>query len=267
MTFYRKTIADTIQLGGDGLHSGAPVDVAFKPGESGIVFYSPEGEVRADPSNVSNTERCTRLGAVNTVEHCMAALAAAEVTDVEIHLTAQEMPAMDGASRTYLDAIIKTGLAVLSEATFEGPFARVFARDGQRKVAIGSGQGHWSYRFMSETRWPFDEMFEMTALPEGFLEEVASARTWGFEDEVSHLHSLGLARGLDLTKALVLGPSGYVNESHWPDEATRHKLLDVIGDVYLSGIPIRFLNVSAEQSGHQLNVQAAVHLKEAVRLS
>ena len=74
----------------------------------------------------------------------------------------------------------------------------------------------------------------------------------------------GLGKGLDEKSALILGIEGYKNEARFPDEPARHKLLDLIGDLYLSGVPIRHINVVAERSGHRTNVKAAAMLAQAL---
>jgi UDP-3-O-acyl-N-acetylglucosamine deacetylase len=97
-----------------------------------------------------------------------------------------------------------------------------------------------------------------------FEAEVAPARTFGFERELPQIEAAGLAKGLDRSSALLIGESGYANEARFDDEPARHKLLDAMGDLYLSGVPVRFLNVVAERTGHRMNVLAASKLKEAV---
>ena len=79
------------------------------------------------------------------------------------------------------------------------------------------------------------------------------------------IQAAGLAKGLDFNKALVIGETGYYNASRFTDEPARHKLLDAIGDLYLAGVPIEFLNVSLERSGHRLHIQAATSLLQHVR--
>jgi UDP-3-O-acyl-N-acetylglucosamine deacetylase len=84
-------------------------------------------------------------------------------------------------------------------------------------------------------------------------------------EEVPAVLAAGLAKGLDIEKALILGIEGYKNDARFPDEPARHKLLDLAGDLYLAGVPLRFLNVAAERSGHRTNVEAAAKLYLAVR--
>lgn len=266
MTFGRRTVADDLVFEGLGLHSGVPVRVVVRPGDEGLVFRSPRGAWQATPENVTDTTRCTRLGEISTIEHLMSAFCGTEITDADVELDADEMPALDGAAGDYSREIERIGTTIVGERSLRDLFARIFMQEPDFKLAVGIGTGHWRYEYITGARWPGALVYEATSLPTGYTAEIAPARTFGLEEEVPHLHAMGLARGLDLTTALVLGKNGYVNEPRFPDEPARHKLLDAMGDLYLSGVPARFLNVVAERSGHRAHVLAAKRLKEATEL-
>jgi UDP-3-O-acyl-N-acetylglucosamine deacetylase len=93
---------------------------------------------------------------------------------------------------------------------------------------------------------------------------IAPARTLVLSEEVPHIIAAGLGQGLNKDQVLVLGENGYENEARFADEPARHKMLDLIGDLYLSGVPIDHLNVVASRSGHRTNVIAAARLREAI---
>ena len=93
-----------------------------------------------------------------------------------------------------------------------------------------------------------------------YKKEIASARTFAFEEEVEPIRQAGLAKGLDANSALILGSNGYVNDPRFDDEPVRHKMLDLIGDLYLSGVPMTMINVVSSRSGHKTNVEAAKKL-------
>ncbi len=265
MTFDRVTLARDVSMEGLGLHSGDPVTVTLRPSEEGIVFRHGSQTWRAEPANVTDTTRCTRLGEISTVEHLMSALAGLEITDVDVEVTALELPAADGCAAPYVAILASAGRTSLGPATLRDPFSRVFVQEPEAKIAIAHGTGHWKYEFETGDRWPGHQAAEFPDLPTGYAEGIALARTFGFEEEIPHLHKMGLAKGLDLTSALVLGRTGPINDMRCPDEPARHKLLDTIGDLYLAGVPIRFLNVAAFRTGHRANVQAARQLYEAVQ--
>lgn len=263
MRFDRKTIRSEVSFSGKGLHSGEPVTVRLLPGSKGIWFRCGTEKVQADPENVRETNRATALGGIATVEHMMAALAGAEVTDIEIELSSLEFPALDGSALPYWQALKGAGFESLGEAELPTLFSRVFLHEGDLKLAISAGVGHWRYEFSSQ-HWPQFQAFEFVDVVSSFEKEIAPARTFGFERELPQIEAAGLAKGLDRSSALLIGESGYVNEARFDEEPARHKLLDAMGDLYLSGVPVRFLNVVAERTGHRMNVLAAKKLKEAV---
>ena len=264
ISYNRLTVNNTVEFEGLGLHSGAPVRVRVNPGESGIAFRSGASRWEAIPENVADTTRCTRLGDVATIEHMMSALAGLEVTDAEIEVEGGEMPALDGSSREFASRLDDMGLANIGEAEAQPPFKRVFLQDEAVKIAVARGEGHWKYTYDLGDRWPHQMEYESHNATSEYRREIASARTFALAEEVPVILQLGLAKGLDQDSALILGIEGYKNEPRFPDEPARHKLLDLIGDLYLAGIPIRFLNVSAERSGHASNVKAAALIRKMV---
>lgn len=257
--FARKTVGSTLQIEGHGLHSGSPVTVRIEPSRNGLKLHCGENSVAVCPENVTDTSRCTRLGHVSTVEHCLAALGSYGVTDADIILTEPEFPAMSGGSDEYVAAIEQAGLTTIGSASLS-LFERVFYKDGDVTVAIGKGEGHWRYEFISGDRWPGFQSFECSLAASVFRDEIAAARTFAFEEEVDGLLAMGLAKGLDLSTALILGKDGYSNQANWPDEPARHKMLDLIGDLFLCRIPPNLLNVVGHKSGHRTNVEAARRL-------
>jgi UDP-3-O-acyl-N-acetylglucosamine deacetylase len=264
--FVRRTPTDSVRFEGRGLHSGEPITVLVHPGAEGIAFRRGATRWAASPENVTDTSRCTRLGEVSTVEHLMSAFAGLGVTDAEVEVDGDELPAMDGCSLAFYQGVSAVGLSDLGEAKVDGPFERVFHVDGDVKIAISSGNGHWRYEFECGDRWPHSQHFEVLSLNK-YADEIAPARTFAFEEEMEMVRKAGLGKGLDETTAFVIGSSGYVNKAKFDDEPARHKALDLIGDLYLSGVPPQLLNVVAQRSGHRTNVAAATKLKEHVTIS
>lgn len=264
--FTRLTLADEARVSGNGLHSGVPVGVIIEPHEDGIVFATDAGELLASPANVSDISRCTCLGPVHTVEHLLSALAGSGVTDAKIHVHGPEIPALDGSSAGFLEVVQNAGTRLLGTARVHGLFERCFTVEGEARVAISCGEGHWRYDFESGDRWPHTQSFEALLTPESYALEVSRARTFAFEEEVGPLRAAGLGQGLDESSCLVLGTAGYINEPRWPDEPSRHKMLDLIGDLSLSGVPVSLLNVVAVRSGHKLNVECARRLAAQVKI-
>jgi UDP-3-O-acyl-N-acetylglucosamine deacetylase len=263
--YRRRTLAREVDVSGVGLHGGEPTLMRLRPGSKGIGFHRGGTRFAAVAENVTDTTRSTRLGEVNTVEHLMSALAGLEITDLEIEVEGDEAPGLDGSAAPWVSALVEAGLEDLGEATAFPPFKRVFFQEGELSVGAASGAGHWRYDYVLNERWPGTQSFEAQDVVAQYGSEIAPARTFALAEEIPMILQLGLARGLDENSALILGIEGYKNEARFDDEPARHKLLDLCGDLYLSGLPLRCLNVVAVRSGHRSNVKVAALLREASR--
>lgn len=265
-TFPLATLRTTLVFEGAGLHSGRAVTVRVHPGRDGIHFRTGAERVEARPENVTGVKRCTTLGPVATIEHLMSALAAGGITDAEVEVDGGELPALDGSSLPYAEAIAATPVEPVGEAILDGPFARVFEKFGETEIAIGRGEGHWRYVFDLGERWVQQMDFEWLVSPETYLTDVAPARTIAFEEQIDAARAAGLGLGLDADSVVRVAADGYPVAPRFADEPARHKLLDMMGDLYLAGIPPQLLNVVGERNGHEANVRAAVKLAQAVRI-
>ncbi len=262
MHWPRKTLKDKVKFEGLGLHTGRPLSATVHPsGSGGIIFRCGGASIPAHAENVTDTRRCTQLGPVIMVEHLMCAFSILGVTDAVVEAEDGELPALDGSAEAYAQGLLTAGFKPLSEA--EGPdfFKRALVREGDAVCAVSAGEGRWSYRYVTPGRWPEDQRFE--AAPEAdLLAEVAPARTFAFAEEVDAMRAAGLGLGLSAETCLVLGVDGPVNPAKFPDEPARHKLLDLIGDMALTGLPRSAFNVSAERTGHRMNVAAALKVRQ-----
>lgn len=272
-TIKRATLASEVRLEGRGLHGGEPVTLRLVPADrGGITFVNASGDrIAALPENVVDTRRSTSLDGVRTIEHLMSALAGLGVTDVDVVLEqGDEMPGTDGSAGPFVSALKQAGLRPLNAEERPSLFARVFTVDEENietKIAIAAGKGHWRYAFDTGDRWPGRQESEWLHVHEVYEKEIAPARTLVFEEEIQLARQAGLGKGLDETSVLAIGQSGYVNQARFADEPARHKLLDLIGDLALAGVPLECLDVAAERSGHRLNVRAAQRLRESLGAS
>lgn len=246
------------------MHSGEPVKVQIHPGEQGIYFRKGADRFKATPGEVTDTSRCTRLGTISTVEHLMAAFAGFEITDAEVEIDADELPGLDGSSLEYVSALRLVGLAEIGQDEIPPLFKRITVPEDDAKINIALGNGHWRYEFVIQARFPGEQIFESSQIQKDFAEQVAPARTFVLSEEMPMVIQYGLGKGLDATSAVIVGPEGYDNSVRFPDELARHKMLDLIGDLYLTGIPISSLSVVAHKSGHRLNIEAAKRLQQMV---
>lgn len=263
--FQRLTLEKSVEFGGLGLHSGEEVKVRIDPSDHGIVFHCGPESVIANPDNVTDTSRCTRLGGISTIEHLMSAFSALGITDASVILSKPEMPALGGNSIELFDGLASAGIDEIGKATLH-LFERVFFIEDPIRIGISKGAGHWSFEFACDDRWPNSQTYEINLNKDEYRAQVAPARTFAFEEEIEPIRQAGLARGLDESSALILGKSGYINSPKFPDEPARHKLLDLMGDLYLSGVPAKLINVSAVRSGHRTNVEAAKRLAAHARV-
>ncbi|MBO7191127.1 MAG: UDP-3-O-[3-hydroxymyristoyl] N-acetylglucosamine deacetylase [Elusimicrobiaceae bacterium] len=268
----RKTLASTVVIKGIGLHTGLPATMTFQPAENGITFLrtdlSGARPIVADVYHVGSTLRGTNLkndtAEVCTVEHVLSALHALGITDVAVEMDGPEPPVTDGASDEYADAFANAGLKELSA---EQPVLNL-----TKKITYTSGDIFYSaepadkltFHFVYEHKNPLVAHLEYTVelTPENYREQIARARTFGFEEELAFLKAHGLAKGGNLENAVIIGKDHFLNERRYPDEMVRHKLLDLIGDISLTGLKLPPLKISCRGGGHKHNVIFAKILLE-----
>jgi UDP-3-O-[3-hydroxymyristoyl] N-acetylglucosamine deacetylase len=262
----QTTIAVPAETSGLGLHTAVPVRVCMRPAppDTGLVFVRTDlddFEISASVEAVAHCSYATtlmRTGVMlSTVEHILSALRGLGVDNAYIEVDNLELPIMDGSAEDFAAMILRAGVV-------EQPAARRALRV-RRPVSVE--QGDRSVRVEPHEAWEIDCMIDFAhpligvqrlrfdALdPEAYVSEIASARTFGFTEEVEALRRANLIRGGSLDNAVVLTPTGMLNETplRRPDEFVRHKVLDIIGDLALLGMPLVGL-VRAERSGHVLH--------------
>ena len=257
----RYTVANTASVEGIGLHLGKQCRLTFKPAFSGDgiqlrrLDIQDAPPIRATVDQVTETERRTQLGSgnntVHTVEHVLAAVAATGIDDVMIEMDGPEPPILDGSAAPFYEALSRAGLAAI---------------DGQPEILTLSEpvriiDGESVYEAFPASNLELDITIEF-AHPligrqstkicvnrESFEAELSSARTFGFTREVDWLRSRGLIRGASLENAIVLDDSGLVSGPlRWTDEFVRHKTMDCIGDLALTGARVRARIVALKPS-------------------
>jgi len=264
----QTTIAHEIEVQGTGVHSGAPVSVVLHPAEAdtGLRFLvtkrgRPVAEIPATYSSVKNLTLCTVIGndqgiTVSTVEHLLAALRGLAVDNCIIEIDSKEVPIMDGSSAPFVEAIDETGLRELSAPRkFIKVLKTVRVEEGE---CWGELSPHSGFSLDVEIDFPTPLIgrqrlaFEMS--PGVFRNELARARTFGFMSDVERLWKAGLALGANLTNTIAIGDGRIMNREGLRDplEFVRHKMLDAVGDLSLSGHPILGAYKSV-RGGHRLN--------------
>lgn len=266
----QRTILKPVSMTGIGLHSGAKVEVAFRPApaDTGIVYtrtdLNPNVTMKCTADNVKDTQLCTALVnesgvRISTVEHLTAALSALGIDNLFIDVNAPEIPVMDGSAQPFIYLFASVGLQELSAPK---KFLRVV-----RKVRV-ENEGKWAELTPSESGFNLDlqidfnhpamdkdkQHYAMSFTGEAFARDVSRARTFCFMRDVEYMHAHNLALGGSLENAVVLDDHRVINPEglRYEDEFVKHKLLDAIGDLYMDGHSI-LANFKAYKTGHDLN--------------
>lgn len=271
----RRTIASQARLDGPGLHLGAPCVLTFRPAPpgTGIVFRRQDLPgaplIPALVSEVTATERRTQLGtgaaAVHTVEHVLSAVGALGLDDLQIDMTGPEPPILDGSAAPFHDALTGAGVrtqggdpcvltlrepvrVLAGESAYEAYPSDVLELDVRIEFPhplIGEQHGRW------RLDGPADPAYRR---------ELAAARTFGFVREVEMLRGRGLIQGASTANAIVLDDAGVVgNALRWADEFVRHKALDCVGDLVLTGARVH-ARIVAIRPSHEGTVALAREL-------
>lgn len=259
-----QTLRQSVTIDGHGLHSNLPCRVTIRPVEqvTGLQFlHAPSGTlIPARAEFVSDLSLATTLSRdgirLSTVEHLLAALAGLEIEHAIIEVTGTELPILDGSAAPWVQALQEAGTRIIPgprrlirmlhpvEVQKDGKWMRISPYSGLRlrytidfdHPAIGR-----------QTR-------ELTLTPEKFRRELGSARTFCMERDIEFMRSKGLALGGSLDNAVVFSAVGPLNETlRFEDEAVRHKMLDLMGDLAMLGAPIQGL-IEAHAAGHAMHI-------------
>lgn len=265
MIRFQRTIRKIIFSEGIGLHSGKPVKMVLKPAptDTGIVFVRTDiggAEITASAINTEAASYATTLSqrgaCVKTVEHLLAAFAGLNIDNVIVEIDAEEIPIMDGSAGPFLRLIADAGIQGQEKLQpVLKVIERVCVREGDKQIAILPAYSP-GISFFIDFDHPLLKKQSLHYQPSesSFLREVADARTFGFLSDVHILQANGLARGGSMDNAVVLGEDTVLNKEglRYKDEFVRHKILDLIGDFSLAGMPI-IGHIVAHKSGHALN--------------
>lgn len=264
----QRTLKEAVTLRGKGLHTGDIVEVTIQPAPagSGIRFcrldLDPHLKVPATIENVTSDElRQTSLkvgsGVVRTIEHLMASFHGMGVDNALVEVSGDELPGLDGSAREFVEAFLNAGL---EEQDAERKWIEVkepviIDRGKQSIMILPAKDFSISYTLSYDHEDLEDQYWSLHILPEIFERELAPARTFCLKQEVDLLLSQGFGKGASLDNTLVFEKNSPVeNTLRFSNEACRHKMMDLIGDLFLAGGFIRG-HVIAARSGHGLNVE------------
>jgi UDP-3-O-[3-hydroxymyristoyl] N-acetylglucosamine deacetylase len=263
----QTTLAAPVEASGIGLHTAVQVHLRILPAppDVGYVFKRSDLGGFEIPASVESVAHCSyattlmRTGVMlSTVEHLLAALRGADVDNAYIEVDNLELPIMDGSAEVFTEMIERAGIS-------EQPLARhalrikrrVSIEHGNRRISIEPAEAYLIDCMIDFAHPLIGVQDYFFALEDGaFGREIAAARTFGFTHEIEALRRDNLIRGGSLDNAIVLTPEGMLNETglRFKDEFVRHKILDIIGDLALLGMPLMG-RVRAERSGHILHAE------------
>ncbi len=266
----RRTINDELYIEGVGLHSGNKTYLLCKPAPpyTGILFTReskyPGEFIEAIAENVVDTSLAVTLGngkwRVQTIEHLMSALHMLGITDIFIDTSNIEIPILDGSAGEFIQQFQQIGIRNYPDDIIEGITIKnpIWVIDGDKYlIALPANHFEVSYNIHFEHPLLKGQNYHAVIDRNHFLEEIARARTFGFLSQVEYLKSKGLALGGSIENAIVLDDKGYLNPSlRYENECVRHKVLDLIGDLSLTGRPI-LGHIIANKAGHALDVAMA----------
>jgi len=266
----RKTLARPFTASGVGLHSGEPCSIEVRPAEAGtgIRFLVGEVVIPARPEQVVDTARCTAIGKdgvwIGTVEHLLAALAWGGVDDCLVRAQGPEVPVEDGSALPFAAKILEAGTVEQGGETTVLPITQpLWVQDEHSYVMALPGPG-FSVTCLTDFAYPELASRLVRVEPDAkvFAEELAPARTFGFDYEAETVLKMGLARGATLDNCLLIGRKGPSRPYRLADEPTRHKIVDLLGDLALLGARLEG-SIIAVRPSHRANVRLAQVIAQA----
>ena len=270
----RKTLAQSAVLKGIGIHTGAPCSMAFKPSSQGYISFvrtdlKGSEPIKAELASVSTTMRGTNLknGAaeVHTVEHVLSAANALGITDLIIEMDGPEPPVMDGSALEYANAMLNAGFEDLG-----GNYPvlklnkKIEYKEGNISYAAEpADKPQITFVFVRDHALVARQEFTFEVNRDNFLKLIAPARTFGFEEEIAFLRAHGLAKGGSVDNCVIIQKDKFSVPLRFADEMVRHKILDMLGDLWLMNKALGPVHITCTGGGHKHNVEfGKILLKE-----
>ncbi|MFZ0639561.1 MAG: UDP-3-O-acyl-N-acetylglucosamine deacetylase [Candidatus Acidiferrales bacterium] len=268
---FQNTIKRAVKTEGIGLHTAVRSHIRLvpAPADTGIVFRRTDldnFEIEAHGRNVARVSYATSLMKngvlLSTTEHLLAALYSCGIDNVYVEIDALELPILDGSARPFVALLEEAGIRQLRKRRkYLKVVKPLEISEGDRHVGIYPAD-EFHVRCFIDFPHPLirRQETEISVGSESFCRELAPARTFTFTDEIEKLRAMGLIRGGSLENAIVLTPDGLMQgELRFVDEFSRHKALDLIGDLALLGRPLKAL-VVAHKAGHALHTRLVTRL-------
>ena len=269
----RKTIKNTVEISGIGLHKGEEIKLALKSNgqesdEQGIIFKRVDvagknNIVKVDYRNLFDLERGTNIRneddvKVHTIEHFLSALSVTGITDILVEISGNELPILDGSSAGFVEKLLEAEIVELESeiepVVIKEPVIFSDEKAGKYVMALPYDNFKISYTIDFNHSFLKSQYFEIEVNLENYMETIARCRTFAFDYEIEFLKKNNLALGGSLENAVVVGAEGPLNPEglRYPDEFVRHKILDIVGDLYVLGRPLQ-AHIIAIKAGHYVN--------------
>ena len=272
---YQNTVKQEVTVSGITLHTGvrAHLRILPAPENTGIVFRRVDmpgkPEVQAVVGNVIDVRRATTIASrttgafVVTVEHIMASLHASQVDNAIVEMDGPEPPIADGSAKAYFDGIQKAGLQRLSApANYWTASAPIQIEAGESRLLLEPADHFEVVCRVEYGATPLDKQeFSCIVTPESFGRELSDSRTFCIFRELSQLIGAGLVKGGSLDNAVIMHDGAVISKDgmRHPEEFARHKMMDLVGDIYLTGMRVR-AKVTAVKAGHPTHVKLAAEM-------
>ena len=269
----RKTIKNTVEISGIGLHKGEEIKLALKSNgqesnEQGIIFKRVDvadknNIVKVDYRNLFDLERGTNIRneddiKVHTIEHFLSALSVTGITDILVEISGNELPILDGSSAGFVEKLLEAEIVELESeiepVVIKEPVIFSDEKAGKYVMALPYDSFKISYTIAFNHSFLKSQYFEIEVNLENYMENIARCRTFAFDYEIEFLKKNNLALGGSLENAVVIGADGPLNPEglRYTDEFVRHKILDIVGDLYVLGRPLQ-AHIIAIKAGHYVN--------------
>lgn len=272
---YRATVGQSVTFNGTGIHTGETGWLTVHPAEAGtgLVFKKngTEKEIKVNPFNVKDGNQAVLLASkdwqIRTVEHLLCAMAAAGITDAIMETNISEVPILDGSSEPFYNELVSVGQQVFDQKVEPIKLqSAVWVVNGDRYIiALPSDRFEVTYTI----DYPHPDLrgksMHLEMNTDVLANQIVGARTFGFLRDVEEMRNKGLIQGGSLDNAVVLTDDGYLNELRFEDECIRHKILDLVGDLYLLGRPIQ-AHIIAHRAGHALDVALDKKIQTAIAM-
>ncbi len=258
------TIKKEISTKSVALMTGVECEAKLVPAkEKGIRFHFSGQTIEAKVENVVSTEHCTVIGNANVqimlIEHFMAACALSRIDSIDVYLSHFELPILDGASKKWMDMFNEAGIETAETQIHTIQEPAYYINGKTHIVMLPSDKLNITYG----VNFNHPELNHRWVTANNDFSEIAKARTFGYLKDLEMLQAAGYAKGVSIENTVGLTEDGYTTELNSEYEPAKHKILDLLGDLYLTGYnPLDFkTEIIVKEAGHAVHVNFAKEIK------